>query len=117
MTVVQSGAAENHRIEAGRRIWAVPSMRVRLLFFLAPCCSKGTLAIEDGAEFRRVDVAARNYTDNIALARESRESRGEGGRAGRLGDDTMTGGQQAHRRGNLLERCARRLVDRPAQPR
>src|ERR1700674_5141590 len=96
MQAARSGAAENRRIGDGWSISAASWIRPPgLLCFLAPCWSKRTLAVEDGAQLRRVNVTTRDYTDYISLAREPCKRRSKGGGAGRLGDHVMTACQQA----------------------
>src|ERR1700674_3193241 len=110
MQAARSGAAENRRIGDGRSISAASLIRPPgLLCFVAPCWSKRTLAVEDGAQFRRVNVTTRDYTDNISPARQPCKRRRKGGCAGRLGDNVMTACQQADCIGNLRERHACRL--------
>src|SRR5882762_10264249 len=101
MPAVRSDAEGNRRTSIGSPASAIrPRSRSSVWF---ESWSEWPLAVEDGAELRRIDVAARDYTDNIPRAGLPCHGGRHRRRARRLGNDVMPAGQETNRLGNLGE--------------
>src|ERR1700689_4711555 len=108
MPAVRSDAAESRRIAIFPRTSTVRRRHGVAVFFGS--CSKRALSVEYGAQLGRIDVPARDYTDDVALAALSGQGGGHGRGAGCLGDDMMPAGEQTNRLGDLTERGACRVI-------